>query len=83
MFQGAWLAQSVGHVTLDLGVVGSSPTLGVEITLKKILKKEKGTWVPPFAFTEAEVEMPGEGLVYDYSANKLQSQGAGSSFPTF
>ena len=29
------LAQSVEHVTLDLGVVGSSPTLGIEITEKK------------------------------------------------
>jgi len=29
---GAWLAQWVEHVTLDLGVVSSSPTLGVEIT---------------------------------------------------
>ena len=28
----AWLAQLVEHTTLDLGVVGSSPTLGVEIT---------------------------------------------------
>ena len=31
---GAWLAQSVQHVTLDRGVVGSSPTLGVEIPYK-------------------------------------------------
>ena len=30
--QGAWLAQLVEHVTLDLGVVSLSPTLGVEIT---------------------------------------------------
>jgi len=29
---GGRLAQSVKHVTLDLGVVGLSPTLGVEIT---------------------------------------------------
>ena len=28
---GAWLAQSVEHVTLDLRVVGSRPTLGIEI----------------------------------------------------
>ena len=34
---GAWLAQSVEHVTLDLEVVGSSPMLGVEITLKIFL----------------------------------------------
>ena len=27
-----WLAQSVEHVTLDLWVVSSSPTLGAEIT---------------------------------------------------
>jgi len=32
---GTWLAQSVKHVTLDLGVVSLSPTLGVEFTLKK------------------------------------------------
>ena len=31
---GAWLAQSEEHVSLDLGVVSSSPMLGVEITLK-------------------------------------------------
>ena len=30
--RGAWLAQSEEHVTLDLRVVSSSPTLGVEIT---------------------------------------------------
>ena len=33
---GTWLAQFIHmqleHTTLDLGVVGSSPTLGVEIT---------------------------------------------------
>ena len=29
---GTWLAHSVEHATLDLGVVSSSPTLGVEIT---------------------------------------------------
>ena len=29
---GAWLAQSVECVTLDLGVVGLSPTLGVKLT---------------------------------------------------
>ena len=32
----AWLAQSVEHVTLALEVVSSSPTLGVEITLKSL-----------------------------------------------
>jgi len=31
---GTWLAQSVKHVTPDLGVVSWSPTMGVEITLK-------------------------------------------------
>ena len=30
--KGTWLAQSVKHATLDLGVVSSSPTLGVQIT---------------------------------------------------
>ena len=29
---GAWLAQSVEYATLDLGVLSSSPTLGVEST---------------------------------------------------
>ena len=33
--RGTWLAQSEERVTLDSGVVSSSPTLGVEITLKK------------------------------------------------
>ena len=32
LFLGACLAQSVEHVTLDLGVVNFSPMLGVEIT---------------------------------------------------
>ena len=32
MDRGAWLAQWEGHETLDLGVVSSSPALGVEIT---------------------------------------------------
>lgn len=31
-----WLAQLVEHATLDLGVMGSSPVLGVEITSKNI-----------------------------------------------
>ena len=31
---GTWLAQSVEHVTLDLRVVSSCPTLGVKITYK-------------------------------------------------
>ena len=30
--RGAWMAQSVEHVTLDVIVVGSNPTLGVEVT---------------------------------------------------
>ena len=30
--QGAWLVQLVEHVTLDVGVVGLSPVLGIEIT---------------------------------------------------
>ena len=29
---GTWLAQLVEHETLDLGVVGSNPALGIEIT---------------------------------------------------
>ena len=29
--RGTWLAQSVEHATLDLGVVNLSPMLGVEI----------------------------------------------------
>jgi len=33
--RGTWLAQPVEHVTLYLRVVGSSPMLGVEPTLKK------------------------------------------------
>lgn len=42
----SWLAQSVERVTLDLRVEGSSPTLGVEITLKiKIKKSLKNTHV--------------------------------------
>lgn len=32
---GTWLAESVKHTILDLRVVGSSLTVGAEITLKK------------------------------------------------
>ena len=32
---GAWLVQLVEHEILGLGVVSSSPTLGIDITLKK------------------------------------------------
>jgi len=38
--RGAWQAQSVEHLTLDLGVVSLSPRVGVEITLKKKKKKK-------------------------------------------
>lgn len=37
----AWLAESVEHVALDLQVMRSSPTLGVEITLGRKKKKKK------------------------------------------
>jgi len=30
--RGAWLAQWEEHATLDLGLMSSSPTMGVEIT---------------------------------------------------
>lgn len=30
--RGTWLDWSVEHATLDLGIVGLNPTLGVEIT---------------------------------------------------
>lgn len=42
--RGAWLARSVEHVTLAVGLVSSSPVLGVEVTSKnKILKERKDT----------------------------------------
>ena len=31
-YRGAWLAQSVEQVTLDLGVINSNTMLGIEIT---------------------------------------------------
>ena len=37
---GAWQAQSIECITLDLRVVSSSPTLGVELILKKKVKKK-------------------------------------------
>ena len=36
----AWLAQSVEHVTLDLGAIGWNLTLGVEISQREIFKGE-------------------------------------------
>ena len=38
---GTWLAQSVEHVILDLGVVSWSPTLDVDYLQIKSLKKKK------------------------------------------
>ena len=38
-FRGAWLTQSVEHVTLDLRVMSLSPSLGEEITLRKKERK--------------------------------------------
>ena len=35
IWEDTWLARSVVRVTLDLGVVSLSPTLGTEITYKK------------------------------------------------
>ena len=40
--RGAWLAQLVRHVTLDIRVMNSSPTLVVEITFKKIPRGGRG-----------------------------------------
>jgi len=36
--RGTWLAPLVKHATLDLGVMSSSPMLGVELTLKKKMR---------------------------------------------
>ena len=33
---GTWQAQSEKYVTLDLGIAGSSPTLGIEATKNKL-----------------------------------------------
>ena len=41
---GIWLAQSVEHATLDLGVESLSPMLGVEIT-QKLLKKNNAHFI--------------------------------------
>ena len=35
-FRGPWLARSEEHASLDLGVVSSSPTSGVDITYKNV-----------------------------------------------
>ena len=43
MDRGAWLVQWVEHATLDLGVMCSSPMLGVEFTFKN--RNFGGTWV--------------------------------------
>ena len=39
--RGTWLAQLVERGTLDLGVVSSNPTLGVEPALQKNKKNKK------------------------------------------
>ena len=55
--RGTWLAQSVEHVTLDLGVMSSSPTLGIEITFLKKRKERdlKGNlkWISLFSWSSA------------------------------
>lgn len=38
--QGTWLAQSLEHAALDVGVVSLIPMLGVELPLKDNSKKE-------------------------------------------
>ena len=53
------------HVTLDLGVVSSSPMLGVEITLKNYFKndnkkKVKGRQKPSLLFSPLEVFHPSQ-----------------------
>ena len=35
-FWDAWLAQSIDHVTLDLGVANLNPALDIELTKKKL-----------------------------------------------
>ena len=47
----AWVAQSVQHVTLDLRVVGSSPTLGVGLTLKKKINRKTNKLKKSFFLT--------------------------------
>lgn len=37
----AWLARSVEHLTLDIELVSLSPMLGVEMTLKNEMRKQK------------------------------------------
>jgi len=44
VFWGAWLALWVGHATPDLGVMSSSPTMGVEPTLNKQTNKHPQDW---------------------------------------
>ena len=43
-YRGTSLAQLVEHVTLDLRVVSSSPTLGIELTLKKNKRSSVLMW---------------------------------------
>ena len=46
--RGAWLGQWVEHVTLDLRVVDSSTTLGIEISKTKQNKTKTSTTLPTF-----------------------------------
>ena len=47
------LARSVEHMTLNLGVVSSSPTRGIGLTLKK-KKSENRKQANPFPFVSRE-----------------------------
>ena len=59
--EGTWRVQSVEHVTLDLGVVSSSPMLGVEITFKNRLKK----WVHEFSANACVVDSRAWGRAHE------------------
>ena len=39
-FGGTWLVESVEHTTLNLRIVNSNPTLGMELTLKTTTTKK-------------------------------------------
>ena len=65
------MAQLVKHAILDLGVVSSSPTLGIEVSKKIFLiKKNRGAWVAQSVkrLTSGEVMILG-------SWNQAPSQG--------
>ena len=55
---GAWLAQSVRQATLDLGVMSSSPTWGIELTKNQTKQNDLAALVTSCPVPESQAPFP-------------------------